>query len=55
MTGCQTVDQYHQAFEGEVILRMLAIRKIADEEVPGAEEHGCWIDYTALVGRIDLL
>ena len=28
LTDYQTVDQYHQAFEGEVLLRMQAIRKI---------------------------
>ena len=37
-TDYQTIDEYHQGFEGEVLLRMQAIRKIIKEEVPGVEE-----------------
>jgi uncharacterized protein YdhG (YjbR/CyaY superfamily) len=37
-TNYQTIDAYHQAFSGDTLDRMQAIRKIIHEEVPGAEE-----------------
>jgi uncharacterized protein YdhG (YjbR/CyaY superfamily) len=37
-TNYTTIDQYHQAFSGEVLERMQAIRKIVHEVVPGVEE-----------------
>ena len=37
-TDYKTIDQYHQAFSGEVLERMQAIRKIIHEVVPVIEE-----------------
>lgn len=37
-TDYQTIDQYHQAFNGEALARMQTIRKIINETVPDAEE-----------------
>ncbi len=37
-TDYQTIDQYHEAFSGEVVQRMQTIRKIIKEIVPEAEE-----------------
>jgi uncharacterized protein YdhG (YjbR/CyaY superfamily) len=37
-TDYQTIDQYHQAFSGDVLARMKTIRKIVNEVVPGVEE-----------------
>src|SRR5690606_31681683 len=37
-TNYQTIDEYHQAFKGETLDRMQAIRKIINEAVPGVEE-----------------
>ena len=37
-TDYKTIDQYHQAFSGEVLERMQAIRKIIHEVVPVVEE-----------------
>ena len=34
----QTVDEYHQAFSGEALDRLQAVRKIINEIVPDAEE-----------------
>lgn len=64
-TDYQTIDEYHQGFEGEVLLRMQAIRKIIKEEVPGVEErisyqipcfkyHGFLIYYAAFPKHISL-
>src|SRR5690554_1267038 len=64
-TDYQTVDQYHQAFEGEILLRLQTIRKIINEEVSGVEErtsyqipcfkyHGYLIYYAAFPKHISL-
>ena len=37
-TDYKTIDQYHQAFSGEALERMQAIRKIIHEVVPVVEE-----------------
>ena len=37
-TNYQTIDEYHQAFDGEALERMQTIRKIINEAVPDAEE-----------------
>lgn len=37
-TNYQTIDEYHQAFSGEVLERMKTIRKIIKEVVPAVEE-----------------
>jgi len=37
-TNYQTIGEYHQAFNGETLDRMQAIRKIINEAVPGVEE-----------------
>ena len=37
-TDYKTIDQYHQAFSGEALERMQAIRKIIHEVVPVIEE-----------------
>ncbi len=38
-TNFQTIDEYHEAFDGEPLVRMQAVRKIVHEAVPGVEEH----------------
>jgi len=64
-TNYQTIDEYHQAFSGEALDRMQAIRKIIKEVVPGAEEtisyqipcfkyHGYLIYYCAFPKHISL-
>lgn len=37
-TNYQTIDQYHEAFNGETIARMEIIRKIINNSVPGVTE-----------------
>lgn len=37
-TSYQTIDEYHQAFNGATMDRMQTIRKIINETVPGVEE-----------------
>jgi len=37
-TNYQTIDQYHEAFNGETLARMQTIRKIINEVVPDVEE-----------------
>ncbi|MEH6306313.1 DUF1801 domain-containing protein [Olivibacter sp. CPCC 100613] len=38
-TDYQSIDQYHQAFSGESLVRMQTIRNIIHEAVPGVEER----------------
>lgn len=37
-TNYQTIDQYHEAFSGETLERIIRIRKIVNELVPDVEE-----------------
>jgi uncharacterized protein YdhG (YjbR/CyaY superfamily) len=37
-TNYQTIDEYHQVFNGETLARMQTIRNIIKDEVSGAEE-----------------
>ena len=64
-TNYQTIDEYHQAFRGETIVRMQTIRKIINDEVPDAEEcisyqipcfkyHGYLLYYCAFPKHISL-
>ena len=64
-TDYKTIDQYHQAFSGEVLERMQAIRKIIHEVVPVVEEtisyqipcfkyNGYLIYYSAYAKHISL-
>lgn len=64
-TNYQTIDEYHQAFNGETLARMQTIRKIIHEIVPDAVEcisyqipcfkyHGYMIYYCAFPKHISL-
>ena len=64
-TDYKTIDQYHQAFSGEALERMQAIRKIIHEVVPVVEEtisyqipcfkyNGYLIYYSAYAKHISL-
>ena len=64
-TNYQTVDEYHQAFSGELLARMQTIRKIIHDVVPDAIEcisyqipcfkyHGYLIYYCAFPKHISL-
>ncbi|MBD1431631.1 DUF1801 domain-containing protein [Sphingobacterium sp. DN00404] len=64
-TNYQTIDEYHQAFNGETLARMQTIRKIIHEVVPDAVEcisyqipcfkyHGYMIYYCAFPKHISL-
>lgn len=64
-TNYQTVDEYHQAFNGETLTRMQTIRKIIHEIVPDVAEsisyqipcfkyHGYLIYYCAFPKHITL-
>ena len=64
-TNYQTIDEYHQALNGDTLDRMQAIRKIINDEVPDAEEcisyqipcfkyHGYLLYYCAFPKHISL-
>jgi uncharacterized protein YdhG (YjbR/CyaY superfamily) len=64
-TDYKTIDQYHNAFSGEVVERMQTIRDIIHKAVPGVEEtisyqipcfkhHGYLIYYGAFPKHITL-
>jgi len=64
-TDYQTIDEYHQAFDGEALARMQTVRKIINELVPDATEsisyqipcfkyHGYLIYYCAFPKHISL-
>lgn len=64
-TNYQSIDEYHQVFDGETLQRMETIRKIIHDLVPGAEEcisyqipcikyHGYLLYYCAFPKHISL-
>lgn len=64
-TNYQTIDEYHQAFNGDTVARMEAIRKMIHQAVPDAEEaisyqipcftyHGYLLYYAAFPKHISL-